>query len=268
MSSSALKQLLRNQSIWQAACRKSKTTSMSSGYRKLDQSLHYGGWPQAVLSEILLPQHGIGEIRLLSPLLSQLSQKPGYICWINPPFLPNATALFEQQIQIEKLIFIRTQTTQQTIWTAQQAMSSNACSAVLCWLPAQSLNREIRKLSLAVKSGNCWGFILRHYKMHTQPSPAALRITLENTTKLKRQLSIIKQPGGWAGQEITLELFPESLYWTNQAATDWPQINLNSKENIRPTCVTEHKQEVRAQNNSQIQSSPSTFNNHNLSMYH
>ena len=44
-----------------------------SGFAALDAELPGGGWPHGVLTELLLPQPGIGELRLLAPTLAALS---------------------------------------------------------------------------------------------------------------------------------------------------------------------------------------------------
>lgn len=44
-----------------------------SGFAVLDAELPGGGWPHGVLTELLLPQAGIGELRLLAPVLRALS---------------------------------------------------------------------------------------------------------------------------------------------------------------------------------------------------
>ncbi|GCL61093.1 hypothetical protein [Pseudaquabacterium pictum] len=44
-----------------------------SGFAGLDAELPGGGWPHGVLTELLLPQPGIGELRLLAPALAALS---------------------------------------------------------------------------------------------------------------------------------------------------------------------------------------------------
>jgi protein ImuA len=44
-----------------------------SGFAALDAELPGGGWPHGVLTELLLPQPGIGELRLLAPVLRAVS---------------------------------------------------------------------------------------------------------------------------------------------------------------------------------------------------
>lgn len=221
MSSSAIKQILQTNAVWQASQKSSPRRALSTGYSELDQQLHCAGWPQAALSELLLSQPGIGELRLLTPLLRQLNKQIGYIAWINPPYLPYPPALLKQQLLLQKMLIIDAKNSQDSIWAAQQAMASQSCSAVLLWLPDKTLDKEIRKLSLAAKTGNCWGIIFRSRVLQQQASAATLRMVMQ-VNQQRQQLSIIKQPGGWSGQQVCLNLFPERQHWGPQAVNHWP----------------------------------------------
>jgi len=218
---SNIKNLLQRQDIWQASDKNKVRSVLSTGYLALDNQLHYSGWPKGALSELLLSDNGIGEIRLLSPLLARLNQQPGHVCWINPPFIPYAPALTNQSIDLNKMVIVRSRSLPQTIWSAQQAMVSQACAAVLVWLPQKILSTEIRKLSLAAKTGKCWGFIFRAHSLQDQSSAAVLRIIMQIKQR-KNLLSIIKQPGGWAGQQVNLDLFPERVNWNPLSVNHWP----------------------------------------------
>ncbi len=220
-NSNNIKKLLLNNGIWQASHKAKECPAISTGYPELDKQLHYSGWPQGTLSELLLSDNGIGEVRLLLPLLAKLNQRKGYICWVNPPFLPYSAALVDHNIDLKKMVIVRTQSQQETIWSAQQAMMSRSCAAVLVWLPKKTLSKEVRKLNLAAKSGNCFGIILRDCQLQQHPSAAALRMVMQ-IKRGQHQLSIIKQPGGWSGQEVKLNLFPERVNWNPLAVTHWP----------------------------------------------
>ena len=245
--SSAVTQLLQNRGIWQAAGTAAVPAVMSTGYQQLDKQLHYAGWPQGAISELLLSQNGIGEIRLLSPLLAKLNQQPGYITWINPPYEPYPPALIKHQLDLNRIIIVRTNKVEDTIWAAQQALASNACSAVLTWLPAKSLNKEIRKLNLAAKSGKCWGFIFRSQQFQQQASAAPLRIMMQ-PEKQQQKLSIIKQPGGWSGQQLLLNLFPERHNWNPLSVNHWPTYkpvkNANTQAGIKSPLSEKNLDEV------------------------
>ena len=103
----SLEKLLENPRVWRGSSRTDTKIGLASGYPKLDRCLPGGGWPQQALTEILIEQYGIGELRLLMPALARLSaeesyndeqSEPGWIAWIAPPFQPYAPAL--QQLTV------------------------------------------------------------------------------------------------------------------------------------------------------------------------
>jgi len=239
----SISKLLDNGNIWQGSLRRTVTNAVSTGYKVLDENLFYSGWPQGGVSELLSKHRGGGEIRLLSPLLSRLSQQTGQICWVNPPFVPYAPALALSGIDVRKLVIVAPKTPKALIWSAIQAMTSNACSAVLVWLPKKEMTKEMRQLNLAAKKGNCWGVVLRDSCFAEHTSPSVLRIKME-TINNKYQLSIIKQPGGWSDQIVCLDLFPERATWTNKRGDGWSTFSptVNNSETERSD-LKEHPQE-------------------------
>jgi hypothetical protein len=94
--STPLDKLLENPRVWRGHNRAHASAGLASGYEALDRHLPGGGWPQSSLTEILVEQYGIGELRLLMPALAQLSAEdtsadflePGWIAWVAPPFQP------------------------------------------------------------------------------------------------------------------------------------------------------------------------------------
>ena len=62
--------LLRDD-LWRShqLSRKSSSTVTPTGFPTLDAELPGGGWPHRVLTELLVPHPGLGELRLLVPAL-------------------------------------------------------------------------------------------------------------------------------------------------------------------------------------------------------
>jgi len=69
----SLNKLLENPRVWRGQNQSHTEAGLSTGYKKLDQHLPGGGWPQQSLTEILVGQYGIGELQLLMPALASLS---------------------------------------------------------------------------------------------------------------------------------------------------------------------------------------------------
>ena len=164
-----------------------------TGWPALDAALPAGGWPDAALSELLLPADGVGELQLLWPTLARLSRgKQGVIALIAPPYLPYPPAWHAAGVRLGALQLIRTNTPRDALWAAEQCLRSGACEAVLCW-PQQADDRTLRRLQVAAETGQALGFAFRPMKAALNPSPAALRIAIDPSP---RQLRILKCRGG------------------------------------------------------------------------
>ena len=59
--------------------------AVASGFAELDAQLPGGGWPRRVLTELLLPHPGVGEIRLLAPSLAATLSAGRLVMLFDPP---------------------------------------------------------------------------------------------------------------------------------------------------------------------------------------
>jgi hypothetical protein len=203
---SSLDKLLENPRLWRgrnpAQGLAGLASGLSSGYEKLDRHLPGGGWPQHALTEILTEHYGIGELRLLMPALAALCAEdtsadfaePGWIAWVAPPFQPYPPALQQCGIDLSRMLIVRPKTDKEVLWSAEQALSSGTCAAVLLW-PEQLDDQSSRRLQLAAEKGNSWAIAFRPLTARSEPSAAALRIELQANAS-GTHLSIIKSRGG------------------------------------------------------------------------
>jgi len=182
----SLEKLLENPRVWRGSCQASARAGLASGYPKLDRCLPGGGWPQQALTEILTDQYGIGELRLLMPALAELSteethygeqREPGWLAWIAPPFQPYPPALQQSGIDLSRMLIVRPKDDSDLLWSAEQALSSGTCVAVLLW-PDKLDDQGSRRLQLAAEKGHSWAIAFRPLTARQQPSAAALRLEL------------------------------------------------------------------------------------------
>ena len=200
--SSSLNKLLENPRLWRGRNPAQGMAGLASGYERLDRHLPGGGWPQHALTEILTENYGIGELRLLMPALAALStadnsagfSEPGWIAWVAPPFQPYPPALQQWGIDLSRMLIVRPKTDKEVLWSAEQALSSGTCAAVLLW-PEQLDDQSSRRLQLAAEKGNSWAIAFRPLTARSEPSAAALRIELQVNASGTR-LSIVKSRGG------------------------------------------------------------------------
>lgn len=178
--------------------------TISTGLPALDELLPHGGWPLGALTEILIDQEGIGELRLVMPALAKLSQGGRWLTWIAPPYVPYAPALAAHNIDLRKVMLVRPRADSDQLWAVEQALRSGTCGAVLAW-PSSGDKRQLRRLQLAAESGNCLGLLFRSVRTAQHASPAALRLRLHITGE-QLEITPIKCQGGWPKKPIKLAL--------------------------------------------------------------
>jgi hypothetical protein len=199
--------LLRHPNLWRgSALARTRHASVPSGFGELDAELPGGGWPAGVLIELLPAHEGIGELRLLGPALAELSAKGLRLAWVAPPYLPYAPALAAAGIDAAKLLIVKTRSDKDTLWATEQALASNACGAVLAWLPDASY-AELRRLQLAAEAGESLALLFRPPETARASSPAALRLAL-STARGELAVHILKRRGAPLGHSVLLPAMP------------------------------------------------------------
>ena len=198
----SLDNILANPRIWRGRDQAGRQAGLASGYPELDRHLPGGGWPRESLTEVLTEHYGIGELRLLMPALARLSTEtspqdftePGWIAWVAPPFQPYPPALQQCGIDLSRMLIVRPRDDSELLWSAEQALSSGTCAAVLLW-PAVLDDQASRRLQLAAEKGRSWAIAFRPLAARRQPSAAALRIELHPGAQGTR-VHILKSRGG------------------------------------------------------------------------
>ena len=194
--------MLENPRVWRGRSQAQRKAGLASGYPELDRHLPGGGWPAEALTEILTEQYGIGELRLLMPALARLSAEdaqsdhgePGWIAWVAPPFQPYPPALQQCGIDLSRMLIVRPKNASEVLWSAEQALSSGTCAAVLFWTEELD-DQTSRRLQLAAEKGHSWAIAFRPMLARQQPSAAALRLELHSSEQGTR-VHILKSRGG------------------------------------------------------------------------
>lgn len=191
---------------------------LRTGFLSLDAKLAEKGWPRSGLIEVICAEAGMGELRLLAPALAELGQESGrWIVWIDPPFIPYAPALARLGLDLGRILLIRTlvpaaartrASHRDAVWSAELALKSGTCCAVLCWFDEASLKpKDVRRLKLAARQGGTFGALFRPTGQHA--SMADLRIQLACGRRVDLlELTVLKQRGGWPTGKLSLEAPP------------------------------------------------------------
>jgi len=190
-----------------------------SGFAELDAVLPGGGWPTRVLTELLLPHAGIGELRLLVPALAALQQQQRSVILFEPPALPFGWALGACGLDVQQLYVVRSREAQRgrargplpaadLLWALEQSLKSGQVGAVLAWLPARLAADSLRRLQLAAQAHDGPAFLLRDEALRHKPSPAPLRLLLRAAAPDALRVQLLKRRGPPLAQPLTLELAP------------------------------------------------------------
>jgi len=184
--------------------------SIASGFQALDKQLPSGGWPCGALSELLSKQAGIGELRLLVPVLRQLTSQQKTVVLMSPPMLPYGPALACYGIDLQHLVIIKAKHLIDRLWAIEQCLRSNSLACILAWLPHTDLRPAIfRRLQLAAQQFEGPGFIFRPAAVQSQACAAPLRVLLSPGPQQSLGLRILKRRGPLHHDSLEIEL-PQS----------------------------------------------------------
>ncbi|ERI26309.1 hypothetical protein BURCENBC7_AP4786 [Burkholderia cenocepacia BC7] len=163
-----------------------------------------GGWPAGALIELLAPQPGIGELRLLAPALARTVSVRRPLALVAPPQSPHATALASLGVPADTLLWLRAGSRTDALWAAEQALKAGCCGALLLWQDARP--DALRRLHLAAaRTGDTLFVMLRPLSAARQPSPAVLRVALYPVPG-GVSLDIVKRRGPARSEPLVLDL--------------------------------------------------------------
>lgn len=164
--------------LWRGSHMPVQMRTFPTGFAALDQVLPGGGWPMGAVVELIAGVAGIGEVRLLLPLVQRLTLTGNHVLLVHPPYMPNGAMLEQAGVNPERLLVIGAGTERDALWSAEQALRNPACGAVLAW-PRDSAwsDRPVRRLQVAARDGES---ILFLYRAAYRPVSrwAALRLEL------------------------------------------------------------------------------------------
>jgi protein ImuA len=159
---------------------------VSSGYRMLDLALPGTGWTSGSVTEVLIEESGVGEIRMLEHSIRDLTaNKSRSVVFIAPQWQPNWTAFRAMKIPTSKLVWVKAPE-DQVLWAAEQALKQEGIGAVLIWLP-DARPEAVRRLQVAAQESKALAFLFRPLKAAKQSSAAPLRMVCKPTLPANAQ---------------------------------------------------------------------------------
>ncbi|WP_175927425.1 translesion DNA synthesis-associated protein ImuA [Burkholderia cepacia] len=204
-------------SLWKASqLPRSGTRGIDTGHPALTAELPGDGWPAGALVELLAQQTGIGELRLLAPVLARAAGKP--IVLIQPPHTLQPLALAYWGVDPARFVCLPAPRTADALWAAEQVLRAGTCAVVLLW---QSHVRAdaLRRLNLAAQSGSALFFVFRQAAAARDASPAPLRLALAP----KRDgvdVTFVKRRGPARDTPLFVPLSPSPILLNRHASLD------------------------------------------------
>ncbi len=197
--------------VWRANQLGSQLTgqaqALPSGFSKLNSELPGYGWPIGCLTELIARKPGVGELRLLIPLLRQLTRERKVVILLAPPHIPYAPALSSFDIDLNYVIVIQAPNAADRLWAVEQTLKSNAFGALLAWLPQDKTKPEhLRRLQLAAQTAQGPVFLFRDLSAQFQSSPAPLRLLLLPRPNQHLAVQVLKRRGPVCAYPIELAL--------------------------------------------------------------
>jgi hypothetical protein len=180
-----------------------KLATLSTGHAALDAVLPGGGWPLGMISEIVAPNWGIGELSLLLPVMAELTGRKRWLTWLAPPYLPYPPALVQSGVDIAFCLLIDDfKLPQDALWAMEKLMRSRHSGLVLAW-PRRLLPADLRRLQLAAESGQGLGLLF--HSREPELSLAGLRLGLKPLPS-GLEITVLKARGSWKRDTILLDL--------------------------------------------------------------
>ncbi|HEV6968774.1 recombinase RecA [Roseateles sp.] len=207
--------LWRGSSLSRAA-----TPVLPSGFAALDAELPGGGWPLQAATEVLTPQSGVLEWRLLAPGLrlwwdgqrlpaalpgrrtrQALAPALRPLLLVNPPRTPHLPGLQALGLPPSAFIWAATATPAEALWAAEQAIKARV--AVLAWLP-EARPEQVRRLQVGALGSDAPAFLVRPDTARHQSSAAPLRLVVQPGEGWDLDVHLLKRRG--PAHEGTLKL--------------------------------------------------------------
>lgn len=233
--------------VWQASrlsagCAGDAVLAQPTGFgAALDAHLPAGGWGGGQLTEVVTRDPGVGEFRLVLPVLARATQAGRTAMLIAPPHVPHPWALEAHGVDLRHVLIVAPGAGQAP-WAIEQAMRSAALGVVLGWASGAPLRSpQLRRLALAAREAPaCTSFLFREWPALFQgATPAPLRLTVEPAGRHAPEqivVRIVKRRGPPLERPIVLDvaLHPAGVSVRVRARPAVPAARISPAAGVRP----------------------------------
>ena len=179
----------------------------STRFSELDGLLPGGGWPLTGVTEVLLPQAGMAEWRLLLPALAAVATPTKPLLLISPPHVPFLGGLRRYGLMEGALVLAKPSRPADRLWAAEQAAKAEGLAGVIAWLP-QVRSEQVRRLQTAAAQSGFPLVLIRPDTAQHESSPAPLRLQVRTEGLESLQVHVLKRRGTQHDGWITLAALP------------------------------------------------------------
>lgn len=183
---------------------------LTTGFAQLDAVLPGGGWPCGSLSEVLVPQFAVAELRLLVHVIAAQTRMGRTVALVGPSLAPHAPGLRHEGVDERHLVWVDVDTPRDRLWATEQLVKAGTFGAVVSWLPLVRAE-QIRRLQ--VLSSRCRGpvFLCRPEVAARDSSAAPLRVVVRVQTDWQIAVNVHKRKGAPLEETLLLPSVPGGL---------------------------------------------------------
>jgi protein ImuA len=193
----------------------------ATGFAALDRELPGGGWPCRSLTELLQPQPGALEWRLLGPALRAQAAAGRSTVLVAPPWRPHLPGLRQVGLDERHLVWVQAGTVAERLWCTEQLIKANAFGALVAWLP-QARPEQVRRLQVCALASDGLVFLCRPAAAQHESSAAPLRVLARPRPDWMLELQVLKRRGPALDQPLQLHAVPGSLQAVLTRRTEQP----------------------------------------------
>ena len=198
-------ELLQHQElVWQGTTKvPGQEENLSTGFGELDQQLD-GGFLKTGVTEIQ-SSSGIGELRLLLPVLQQAVEEQRLVVFISPEGMVMPEALGAFGFDLDKILIVYPKEQKDALWAAEQCLKSGACHSVVMWTKQALEIHQVKRLQVASDTGNCRQFVIRESKTESLSLPFTLSLSLQPHPQ-GLTAKINKRKRGWPSGSFVINM--------------------------------------------------------------
>lgn len=175
---------------------------VSSQNDSIDHALQ-GGLPAYGFIRLICPQ-GAGEVLHHLPILKNIQSQKKHIIFVNPPAQLSHHWFFQHEIAHEQCLFVMPNNEQETLWSVEQCLRSEACGCVLFWSMSHS-PKLARRLQVIASHHQTLLLCFDHSQQHREVLPVALDWQWE-WHQQQWYAHIHKIQGSWARTYVPITL--------------------------------------------------------------